>query len=478
MLGSERAATAVRETAEPYAGRRPAPSEATLVRLWAGQRFPASALVTRQGVPVRVLHPGRRGRGAGPDFRDAVIATPSGGLLRGDVELHVRASDFQAHGHGRDRRYDGVVLHVVFEDDSGEDTLLASGRRVPLVALDRWLRQRDQELRAWLAGPALWREPCHDALARLGEERVRETLEELGDRRFREREAALAAGIRARGAGEALYRALLAGLGYGGTSPVGVAEALPWRELATRLAPANGEERSVLAEALLLGAAGLLPAEREPEGRALLPGAAGLFSSEREPQGRHEARLVALWQASGLTPVHSSAGPASLRPVNHRPANHPARRLAGLAQLLARHDPRPEGLAVPGEALETSPARLIASWTAPAQGYWRDRLAPGLPAARPPGALIGRGRAIELLVNAVLPWDAALAEFQGDSERSAQARGCFARLPRPGPYGALAFLETNLRVAGRPLDARRQQGLLALYKTECTQGGCGRCAFS
>ena len=64
------------------------------------------------------------------------------------------------------------------------------------------------------------------------------------------------------------------------------------------------------------------------------------------------------------------------------------------------------------------------------------------------------------------------------TRRAAQARACFARLPRPGPYGALAFLETNLRVAGRPLDARRQQGLLALYKTECTQGGCGRCPLS
>ena len=83
----------------------------------------------------------------------------------------------------------------------------------------------------------------------------------------------------------------------------------------------------------------------------------------------------------------------------------------------------------------------------------RSDLAPGAPAGRP-GALIGRSRAIELLVNAVLP--------------------------RPGRYGALAFLETDLRSGDRPLrlDARRQQGLLALYKTECTQGGCGRCVLS
>jgi hypothetical protein len=83
-------------------------------------------------------------------------------------------------------------------------------------------------------------------------------------------------------------------------------------------------------------------------------------------------------------------------------------------------------------------------------------------------------------VNAVLPWAAAVAVSRGEAELAAQARDRFAHLPRPAAYGALAFVEKNLRADGKalPLDARRQQGLLALYKTECTQGGCGRCVFS
>ncbi|MDZ4278881.1 MAG: DUF2851 family protein, partial [Dehalococcoidia bacterium] len=114
-MGQGMVAVAVRERAAPYRGggaltaspatsdqspttsndRAPL-SEATLATLWAGQRFPESALVTGESVQLRVLHPGRRGRGAGPDFRDALIALPSGAVLRGDVELHVRASDFRA----------------------------------------------------------------------------------------------------------------------------------------------------------------------------------------------------------------------------------------------------------------------------------------------------------------------------------------------------------------------------------------------
>src|SRR3990170_4688636 len=147
-------------------------TEAMLARLWAGQRFPAAALVTGEGVRLRVLHPGLPGRGAGPDFRDAIIAAP-GRLLRGDVELHQRSSDFRAHGHHRDPRYDRLVLHVVFADDTTEATRVSAGaKRVPVVSLASWLEARARELAGWLASPSLWREPCHDAIARLGNKRV------------------------------------------------------------------------------------------------------------------------------------------------------------------------------------------------------------------------------------------------------------------------------------------------------------------
>ncbi len=437
-------------------------SEATLVRLWAGQRYPASALVTRQAVPVLVLHPGRRGRGAGPDFRDAIIATPAGGLLRGDVELHVRASDFRAHGHHRDRHYDGVVLHVVFEDDIGQDTRLAGGREVPVVALASWVRRRGEELASWLAGPELWREPCHDAVARLGREQVLRRLESLGDQRFRERQAALAAALKGQGPGEVLYRALLAGLGYGGDRDLFgvVAERLPWAELSARLVAAPGDERVALAEALLLGAAGLLPSQHGAE-----------------PCDPREARWEEQWLPYGGM---CRQRPSTSAPPSLRPANHPGRRLAGLAELLMRHGPVLEERAAPDDTLEGPIRQLIEAWVVPAGGYWRRWLAPGVVASRPPGALIGRGRAIELVVNAVLPWAAARAEARVDPAGATRAPACFSRLPRPAAYGALAFLEANLRAEDGPLplDARRQQGLLGLYKSECSQGGCGRCPLS
>jgi hypothetical protein len=424
------------------------------VRLWAGQRFPAWALRTRRGVPLRVLHPGRPGRGPGPDFRDAIIAPPSGRLLRGDVELHVRASDFVAHGHAADPRYDRVVLHLVFDDDAGEETQLACGRRAPVVALAPWARERAAGLARWLATPRLWREPCHGATARLGSAAVHGALAALGDRRFDARVAVLGREARELGPAEALYRALLEGLGYGGdrAAMAALADRLAWPVLASRLVRAPPERRRAVAETLLLAAAG--------------PPAAS------QPPHDDNATPAACTGAQGDAPSGGRFFGAAFR---GRPANQPARRLAGLAALLARHgalfadEPPLDAL------LSQEPRALIAAWSVAAGGQLEES-----GAGRGASALVGRGRAIELLVNAVLPWAAAVALKRGDETDAARARALFALLPRPARYGALAFLEANLRDGRRalPLDARHQQGLLALYKTECTQGGCGRCVLS
>ena len=78
--------------------------------------------------------PGRRNGGAGPDFLDASVDVEGRGLLRGDVEIHVRARDWMSHGHHRDPAYNGVVLHVVWDADSLW-TEREDGQHVPTAPL-------------------------------------------------------------------------------------------------------------------------------------------------------------------------------------------------------------------------------------------------------------------------------------------------------------------------------------------------------
>jgi hypothetical protein len=262
-------------------------SERDLAHIWEGQRFPPEALSTTAGEPLSVVYRGRRGRGPGPDYRDAVIRAP-GRLLRGDVELHVRASDFRRHGHHRDGAYDALSLHLVFWADE-PDTRLASGRRVSVAALAPWLERRSAEIQGWLERPALWEEPCRSAPARLEPEAIAAVLDRLGDIRFRARAAEMRRAAARQGPEQALYGALMEGLGYGGNSEpfLLLAERLPWRALRPALLRLAPERRYALALASLETAAASPP--------------------------------PVAWRGGG------------------RPENHPARRLAAAAALAARY---------------------------------------------------------------------------------------------------------------------------------------------
>jgi hypothetical protein len=374
------------------------PQERELARLW--QQAPLPALRTRSGLPLRVLFRGLPNPGPGPDFRHALIATPQG-LLQGDVEVHVRASDFRRHGHHRDPAYDGLVLHVVLLDDEGEDTPLACGRRVPVVALP----PPDPE-----GAIAPWQEPCRSARQRLGDGEVARLLDKMGEMRLRQKAYRLRQALAALGREEALYRALAEGCGYGGNQEAfaALARALPWQGL----------------RRLLVGAP---------------PGAAPSLA------------LAAL--ARHLPPVALGGRP-------RRPANRPHRRLGALACLLAR-------LAGPG---------LAASLLPPVRAGDARRLLAAL-TVRGPWGSIGRGRAIELAVNAVLPLALALAEEAHDRQAEAAVLGLYRRLPRPGPYGCTRHLDEAL-AGGPALGAQRQQGMLYLFRHYCSQGGCGRCPLS
>lgn len=84
--------------------------------VWQYRLWPTGDMVTVTGERIEVLDPGILNRDAGPDFFNAKLNI-GGEHWVGNVEMHVRASDWHRHGHGQDRAYDTVVLHVVEVDD-------------------------------------------------------------------------------------------------------------------------------------------------------------------------------------------------------------------------------------------------------------------------------------------------------------------------------------------------------------------------
>ena len=86
--------------------------ESQIIKIWQHQLLDRTELATEGGEPIEIIYPGRINDDQGADFRDAVIAT-SRGLIKGDIEVHIKSSGWQAHRHHCDPVYNRVILHVV-----------------------------------------------------------------------------------------------------------------------------------------------------------------------------------------------------------------------------------------------------------------------------------------------------------------------------------------------------------------------------
>lgn len=459
----------------------PLPHEWHLARWWLGAG--GRRLQDATGRALVVLHPGWMAGTAGPDFRDAVLRV-DGELLRGDVELHVRASDWVAHGHQRDPAYNGVLLHAVWLDDAPGGVPREDGHTVPAVELHGLAC----ELLEWSAGLA---EPCRGLAALWGDQELAACLDELGRARFEEKVTAFVSQLEA-GADPAqvLYSGVLEALGYSANRrsfrqlaaavPLSLAEAVLSEGQSFDAAAAQGEGEERL-RGLLMGAAGLLPSQRRLGAGLDLAGALEAARLEQHWHALH-MRLAAMplvagaWRLSGV-----------------RPANAPPRRITAAAALLARA--QPEGLAIrlcncltadtgtPAHAARQVHGLL----TVPATGFWAQRAdfthqqhgrGQALSSSQSKAALIGPARAAEIAVNIALPWAAAVGDVQGDSRLAAQARRVYEAWPDLAENAIAATMRRLWSEQGATLplrSARRHQALLHVWRHWCAEKRCTRC---
>lgn len=85
--------------------------------IWLYQLFDHSRLKTDEGEVLLILQPGIHNLNSGPDFSEARIRIGEN-IWVGNVEIHIKSSDWYAHNHHLDSAYNNVVLHVVYEDES------------------------------------------------------------------------------------------------------------------------------------------------------------------------------------------------------------------------------------------------------------------------------------------------------------------------------------------------------------------------
>src|ERR1700730_15229535 len=91
-------------------------TERLLQFIWQFQYFNKSELITSEGELLKIIFPGQYNTNQGPDFSEAKIKIGST-TWAGNIELHLKTSDWNKHNHHRDDNYNNVILHVVWEND-------------------------------------------------------------------------------------------------------------------------------------------------------------------------------------------------------------------------------------------------------------------------------------------------------------------------------------------------------------------------
>jgi len=100
--------------------------------VWKNKLFSNKNLKTVQGRNLEIINFGFHNNDAGPDFINAKIKIDDT-LWAGNVEIHIKSSDWFVHNHQNDKQYNNVILHVVYEYQ--KEVVTENGSEVPAFIL-------------------------------------------------------------------------------------------------------------------------------------------------------------------------------------------------------------------------------------------------------------------------------------------------------------------------------------------------------
>lgn len=445
--------------------------ESLVMDIWRHLISDRAELASEDGEPIKIVYPGRANNEQGADFQDAVVAT-SQGLRMGDIEVHVKSSSWQAHRHHRDPVYNRVILHVVMWDDADKSASLDSGEDIPTLALHKYIKCWPGK---WLnseRSPAALDLPCRNITKLVPENVIAEFLDSAGDQRFMAKAAMFQTDMTKMEASQCLYRGIMGALGYSKNKPsfLDLANRLPIRFLeAIAHSQISDEECLARQQALLLGTAGLIPSPWPSE------------YPQNEPGDKWMNKLRRLWAAAH--PQAKSMSPNAWHLSGVRPGNSPIRRLMAMSCLILRYRRSGilEGLmkaveeAVDNESrhkLEKGLLVAIESYRPGGQGFSSGN---GLSNQ----SLLGNERAADIAVNVLLPFAYAWSKASSQPKLGHKASALYHKHSRLSANTLEKHMKNQLGLSNDLINsARRQQGLIHIYKMLCTWGRCSCCRLS
>lgn len=403
--------------------------------------IPGSGLKDIDGTVIEVLDPGIHNHDAGPDFFNSKLKI-NGVEWIGNVEIHVKASDWYRHGHQEDPAYDNVILHVVGISD--KRVVRSDGRLIPQIELtfpEKFFRtyselcEETERLR------------CGRMLLSLSELNKTDWLESLSIERI-QLKAAKVMEINRSISGDweqTCFIMLARGLGFGlnGDPFELLAKSIPLRILH------HHSDNQFQLEALLFGQAAMLDATMF------------LFDDYFQALCREYYFLARKY---GLKPLR----PGLWKYARTRPQNFPHRRIAFLANSLTG------GFSLFSKIKESvrEPERLLSLFDMKAEGYWKNHYSFDTEAISVPIEL-SRSSKILLIINVAVPLLYAFAASTGNIELGEKVMVMLQDLP-PENNTIIRQWESY---GFNAKDALRSQALIHLKKEYCDKKKCMYCRF-
>jgi hypothetical protein len=391
------------------------------------------------GEKLQIIDPGSLNTDAGPDFNAARLKI-GGQLWVGNIEIHVRASDWIFHHHQGDRSYDTVILHAVYEDDAV--ICRTDGSPVPVLSLKDLIPEGMLgRYRTLLDGRNFF--PCAKQVVQVEKVIVKRTLDRMVIERFQEKAAELERimGGNRNNWNETFHILLMRNFGFRVNN-------LPFELLASGLPAtllAKHRDQPLQIEALLFGQAGFLE---------------GNFKDSYPRQLQSEYSF--LKKKYGL----QTGDKSRWKFARMHPQNFPVLRIAHLAGILSG---RSNLLA---EILELHHLKdLIRLFsTVPVHPYWKDH-SDFDRGCRVISVRLGRKSAENLIINTVCLTLYSYGTYFDLPQLNQRAMGFLKTIPAERNAITERYSKAGLKLS----TAYDSQAILQLYKRRCSLKQCLRC---
>ena len=121
--------------------------------VWQYKKFDFSNLKTVSEESLTITNCGNYLQQSGPDFFNAQIILGNQ-KWAGNIEIHIKSSDWYLHHHEKDANYDNVILHVVWEHDT--PVFRKDNSEIPVLELKKYISKKDLEKYQALTSPKSW----------------------------------------------------------------------------------------------------------------------------------------------------------------------------------------------------------------------------------------------------------------------------------------------------------------------------------